>query len=76
MLARVGFKLGQLAGGGEAEASALRDSLCEIARQWPNVPKSLDTLRRTFDAGMEHPRVAPPSPFAQLQLVNQRWRYE
>jgi Bifunctional DNA primase/polymerase, N-terminal len=58
-LARCAFKLGQIAGGGEADGDELRDAILEIARAWPSFAKSSDTVRRAFDAGEQHPRSAP-----------------
>jgi len=58
-LARVAFKLGALAGGGEADAGELRAALYAIA-EWPDERmKSADTIIRAFNQGMAHPRRAP-----------------
>jgi len=63
-LARVAFKLGALAGGGEADPGELRASLCAVAEQWPDERmKSADTIARAFNEGMAHPRCAPRSQF-------------
>jgi len=72
-LARASFKLGQLAGGGEADADDLRAAICDIARGWPNETKSLDTIARCFESGTSQPRVAPPSPVQEL--MRERLRY-
>lgn len=72
-LARVAFKMGQLAGGGEAQEEELIAAIEEVARLWPNFEKSRDTIRRAFDAGAAKPRCAPPS-FEQ-QLIALRVMY-
>jgi hypothetical protein len=59
MLARVSFKLGQLAGGGEADHDELLYYLQAVAQEWPNTKKSFDTIARCFAAGQQSPRVAP-----------------
>jgi hypothetical protein len=58
-LARVSFKLGQLAGGGEADGDVLVTDLRAIAADWPDEDKSFDTIARCFAAGLLRPRVAP-----------------
>ncbi|MGO9059028.1 MAG: bifunctional DNA primase/polymerase [Candidatus Binataceae bacterium] len=58
-LARISFKLGQLAGGGEIPLSDAREALIEIARYWPNLKKSIDTIDRCLEAGMSKPRCCP-----------------
>jgi len=67
-LAHCAFKLGQLAGGGEADGAELQAALCEIARGWPNEQKSFDTIARCFESGTSQPRVAPPSPVQELMM--------
>ncbi len=58
-LSRAAFKLGQLAGGGEADASDLHASLFQVADAWPNRSHSRDTISRCFDAGTACPRQRP-----------------
>jgi hypothetical protein len=59
MLARVSFKFGQLAAGGEADENEMIVAIYSIAKLWPNAAKSRDTIRRAFDAGVTCPRSAP-----------------
>lgn len=66
-LARVSFKLGQLAAGGEARADELKFELYSIAACWPDQKKAADTIDRSFAAGQEHPRSAPPSPILGMR---------
>ncbi|MGA8641325.1 bifunctional DNA primase/polymerase [Candidatus Binatus sp.] len=58
-LSRTAFKLGQLAGGGEADATELRAALHAIADAWPNPSHSHDTIARCLEAGLAHPRQRP-----------------
>lgn len=60
-LTRVSFKLGQLAGGGEADADELLAQLHEVAAVLiaDEPEKSADTIRRCFAQGMRNPRSAP-----------------
>ncbi len=59
-LTRVSFKLGQLAGGGEADGAELRLSLEAIANNWTDEwSKSGDTIARAFNEGRAHPRRRP-----------------
>ncbi len=67
-LARVSFKLGQLAAGGEADRDELLAALHEIALAWENESeaKSRRTIQSCFESGEAHPRSAPlnnNSPF-------------
>jgi hypothetical protein len=63
-LSRAAFKLGQLAGGGEADISELRAALHEVADSWPDErAKSDDTIARCLEAGFAHPRQRPRPPF-------------
>jgi len=56
-LARVSFKLGQLVGGGEADAGELRAALGAVASTWKDERiKSADTIARAFNEGQAHPR--------------------
>ena len=70
-LTRGSFKLGQLAGGGEAEVGELRAALYAIADCWPNRSHSRDTIDRSFEAGCARPRQAPPLKFKRRN----RWAY-
>jgi hypothetical protein len=59
-LARVSFKLGQLAAGGEADGAELRLALEAIANRWTDERrKSADTIARSFNEGVAHPRQRP-----------------
>jgi putative DNA primase/helicase len=66
-LSRAAFKLGQLAGGGEADASELSTALHTIADAWPNPSHSHDTIARCFEAGCAHPRQRPPRDVVWLE---------
>ncbi len=56
-LSAVSFKLGQLAGGGEADGVDLRLAVGAIASRWTDeTSKSLDTIARAFAEGEAHPR--------------------
>jgi hypothetical protein len=68
-LARISFKFGQLASGGQADATELMIAICEVAKQWPNQKKSFDTIERAFAAGQAHQRNAPPSVADQLAAL-------
>jgi Bifunctional DNA primase/polymerase, N-terminal len=59
-LTRVAFKLGQLAGGGEADAGELWTALEAVASTWKDEhSKSADTIARAFAQGQAHPRRRP-----------------
>ncbi len=58
-LARIAFKLGQLVGGGEIPLDEAREALVDIARYWPNLNKSIDTINRCLEAGVAKPRCCP-----------------
>jgi putative DNA primase/helicase len=58
-LATVAFRLGRLAGGGEADEAELIAALYQVADLWPNQSHSRDTISRAFPAGMQSPRCAP-----------------
>lgn len=63
-LARVAFKLGQLAGGGEADPVELLSALEAAASVWPDErSKSSDTIARAFNEGEAHPRQRPAQKF-------------
>jgi hypothetical protein len=71
-LASVAYKLGQLAGGDEADADELLDILHEAVAPWVDeVEKSADTIKRCFAAGIENPRSAPP--IRPVQILSKRW---
>lgn len=53
------FKIGRLVGGGHLSESDARSSLESIAQQWPNFPKSRDTIKRGLKDGMAQPRDVP-----------------
>jgi hypothetical protein len=69
-MASVSFKLGQLAGGGEASASELLAGLYEIADHWPNKKKSRSTIDRCFEAGTGQPRSYPGPEAHKDQHLN------
>jgi hypothetical protein len=71
-LRRVSFKLGQLAGGGLADAASLKIELYRIAICWPEQAKSLSTIERAFAAGQSKPRAHPPSHTSQAIFVLRR----
>jgi putative DNA primase/helicase len=63
-LARISFKLGQLAGGGEADSSELLAALEAVASTWRDErSKSADTIARAFYGGQAHPRQRPIRKF-------------
>ncbi len=55
-LARAAYKLGQLVGGGEADANEIRAALYAIAQSWPENEKSESTIDRCIEAGVSQPR--------------------
>jgi hypothetical protein len=75
MLARVAFKLGQLAGGGEADGVQLLTDLHDVAAAWPDKRKSYDTIQRCFAEGQLHARVAPSVAMGSFESGWERRRY-
>lgn len=64
----VAVKLGTLVGAGLLPRGLVEAELGAIAAQWPNRPKTLDTIKRGIDYGQAHPRDLPerePTPVAE-----------
>lgn len=55
-LVRASFKLGQIAAAGHLSFGVAHDELAAVAHEWPNVKKSLGTIRRGLEAGAKEPR--------------------
>lgn len=65
------FALGQFVGAGALAESEARAQLEEIAKQWPNFPKSKSTINRALRDGIDNPRSIPaPQGGDQDVVVN------
>lgn len=51
-----GLALGHLVGAGALTRDQAIDALVDVARQWPDIEKSTDTITRAVDDGMTDPR--------------------
>ena len=55
----VAVKLGTLVGAGMLSRATVEAELGAIAAQWPNRPKSIDTIKRGLEYGIANPRQVP-----------------